>query len=305
MTVYNKTIEETFDAADSGTGTAKFYKSIADAFDLEDYNQSSKMVRVANVGVEVLVDPPIRWARVANVQIEVVRSPYTYTFTVEETLDFEDYCQGGFVYYRENADEFDISAVLDWYRRIDYENEEGINLVDAVDKWVDFHSLADERLFIYDTIIFAWLKELADTFNLADLVEKIWAVPVNESMTVKDILVSQWKGVEITGSVLDAVDVPKLVQMFDDLLEDGMTLTDVSAYVLHLLVSETLVVTDAVVHIGDSQHILDEGLNMGDYAERSWDMAVEESLTATDSNLVKWLLMCTVEESLGVEGVVE
>jgi hypothetical protein len=159
------------------------------------------------------------------------------------------------------------------------------------------HLTIQETLSSWDTLKWGWDKTIADSLAIADTVSKILGIPVKDWLSITDTETNNWNGVEAVSDSLYVVDISKVIQIYEDLIADGMAITDAVKLALRLIVTDILTCTDTVINTGTFQHSIEDGMTLEDVAKRIFPKSISDSFAVTDTSLVDFLALLQVSDS--------
>jgi len=163
-----------------------------------------------------------------------------------------------------------------------------------------FTKTITDTLSSWDTLKWGWLKTVADSLAIAETVEKILGIPVKDWLTITDTEITNWNGTEAISDSFYAVDLSKAIQIYDDLIADGMAVAGAVKLALGLVIIDIVTFTDTALDIGVFQHSVEDGMTLEDIARRCFPKSISDSFAATDTSLVDLLILLQISDSLAI-----
>lgn len=174
--------------------------------------------------------------------------------------------------------------------------EEDLDLED--DLHGAYGKVTSDSAIIWDSLGWSWLKTAESEMNLADVTDAIIAILVKESLALRDLIETLWKGTE---SVLDqalAYDSAQVGNIFQELNQDSAELTDAASLVLSLRLLDALTLAGISSTIGKFQHSASDTLRAVDEALTGFELAVSDTFGATDAALVRFLAIVALSDAV-------
>ena len=165
---------------------------------------------------------------------------------------------------------------------------------------VERHIIISDSLFLWDISKWGWLKELTDSLGIAEITEKILGVSAKEWVNFTDTELTNWNGTEFILDNFYTVDISKLIQVYTDLLIDGLNIIDATDSILELIITDFLTCIDTVIDIGVFQHMIEDGMTIEDIAKRFFPETISDSLIIQDNNLIVFLILLQISESFNI-----
>ena len=157
-----------------------------------------------------------------------------------------------------------------------------------------------ETLSAWETLSWGWNKTVLDSMAIADTAEKILGIPVRDWITFTDTQINNWNGSEAISDSFYAVDIPKVIQIYRDLVKDGMAIADAVNLALQLVITDILTCTDTIIDTGTFQHSIEDGMTLADVVKRFFPKSISDSFTATDTSLFDFLAFLQIADSLSI-----
>jgi len=177
---------------------------------------------------------------------------------------------------------------------------EAISVDDTMPVYTLVSRLLQDSLISWDTLKWGWHKSIADEMAIVETIEKILGIPVNEWLTLTDVQTNNWSGVEAVSSNLYIIDIPKVIQAYDDLISDGIDVADAVHCSLVLMITDILTSIDTVANIGVFQHTATDSFTLADIISRAFPKTLSDSFAATDVSLIDFLAYLQLTDTITI-----
>lgn len=160
-----------------------------------------------------------------------------------------------------------------------------------------------DTLLIYDTQKIGWGVTAESTLDLADSIETILGIVVDEWLTLIDTETNNWNGREIIDESITLYDIAQGVKVYSDSLTDTVNFADTSLYSLSIAILEYLGFTDLAAAMRTTAASVSESLDIADAPAWAFPLSVESVLNLVDASTVITTFLNTVQSNLGLADV--
>jgi hypothetical protein len=157
-----------------------------------------------------------------------------------------------------------------------------------------------DTFFQWDDPKWGWAKTIADSMAMADTVEKILGIPIQDWLSLVDTETNTWKGVEALLDGFYIVDIPEAIKFYDELVADGMAIADAVNLALELLITDILTCTDTILNVGKFQQIAEDSMTLEDIARKAFPKTISDSFAATDTNILDILALLQIADTFAI-----
>lgn len=211
-----------------------------------------------------------------------VDNPVCYlgiTSSIDESLDLID--SQDIVWLKSILETFDLSdgTVTGWFKEL------------------------IETLFIYDAIKHGWRVTAGSSLILADSIQTILGIIVDEWINFIDIQSNNWNGREIISEDVTLYDIARAAKIYADSLSDTVNIADVSTYGLTITVLEYLGFTELANAMRTSVMVVSDSINVTDNPMLALPLSVESILSVVDLSTLAVQFLSSVQSDLSLTDV--
>jgi hypothetical protein len=221
-----------------------------------------------------------------------------YTKIQAETLSVWDILKWG--WRKSIADSLDITETV--AKILGIPVKDWITLKDTqIDNWSGVESVSDSFYTIdIAKAIRAYDDSIADGMAITDAVKLFLELMITDILTCVDTETSVWKGIRSVDSTFGISDVTSLKKVFDDLVADGMAITDVVKLFFGLVITDALKATDSLQNTGQFRHSAEETMTLADIVSRAFPKSISDSLAIADTSLIDFLALLQLTDTFNI-----
>jgi len=157
-----------------------------------------------------------------------------------------------------------------------------------------------DTLLIYDTQKIGWGVTAESTLDFADSIETILGIIVDEWLTLIDSETNNWNGREIIDEPITLYDIAQGVKVYSDSLTDSVDFADTSTYALSIAILEYLGFTDLANAMRTTAASVGESLNIADVPTWAFPLSVESALNLVDASTVISTFLNSVQSNFNL-----
>lgn len=203
---------------------------------------------------------------------------WIYRETIEESLSFEDTDDSLYTVILSITDSMLLSDV---------------NMAGWLKEIID-------TFFVYDAVKIGWGVTAESTLDIADSIETILGIIVDEWLTLIDTEANNWDGQEIVPDDLSLFDVSQMWKVISDTLSESLNLADVATWSLTIAVLEYLGFADLAQAMRTSAASVNESVTFTDLSQHALSFLIEEVLSAVDVSSVIAAFAHSIAESIAL-----
>jgi hypothetical protein len=155
-----------------------------------------------------------------------------------------------------------------------------------------------DTLLIYDTQKIGWGVTAESTLDLADSIETILGIIVDDWLTLIDTEANNWNGQEIVPDGLNLFDVSQMWKVISDTLSESLDLAEAATWSLTITVLEYLGFADLAQAVRTSAASVNESVTFTDLSQHALSFLIEEALSAVDVSSVIAAFAHSIAESI-------
>jgi hypothetical protein len=155
-----------------------------------------------------------------------------------------------------------------------------------------------DTLLIYDTQKIGWGVTAESTLDLADSIETILGIIVDDWLTLIDSETNNWNGREIVPDTLNLYDVSQMWKVISDTLSESLDLAEAATWSLTITVLEYLGFADLAQAVRTSAASVNESVTFTDLSQHALSFLIEETLSAVDVSSVIAAFAHSIAESI-------
>lgn len=157
-----------------------------------------------------------------------------------------------------------------------------------------------DTLLIYDTQKIGWGVTAESTLDLADAIETILGIIVDEWLTLIDSEKNNWSGQEIVNESVTLYDTITAIKTFSDTLTDTIDITDSSLFQLIVTILDVLRFNDLASAVRSSAAVISESVTLTDNSGLSLPVSAMSELNLVDTSSVIATFIHSLQSNLGL-----
>lgn len=181
--------------------------------------------------------------------------------------------------------------------------EDNLDLVDTDVVETNFNDILLETLLVYDELHHGWRVTAESSLILADSIQTILGIIVDEWINFIDVQSNNWNGREIISEDVTLFDIAKLAKIYTDSLSDTLNIADVSTYQLTITVLEYLGFTELANAMKSSTAAINDSISITDNPALAFPQSVESILSVVDLSTIAVQFLNSVQSDLGLADV--
>jgi hypothetical protein len=215
---------------------------------------------------------------------------------VPETSNINDEFARTYEVQRTEAESATISDAYGGITYIDKTISESLTLADSAER--AFPETINELIFVWEALAHGWNITNNESLVLTDTLSEVLGVMISDWITLVDSQTNNWNGRDIINDTVYLYDVVDKYLKVSDTISEGITLTDVSSYVLTVAVLEYLGFTSLASAMKSMADTLNEGIALADSPSHAWQELISETLQAVDTISVITTFVDVVSDTL-------
>lgn len=308
---------EMFESAGSIDASFSENATASDSFDslIDELSESSTVGDTITAGF--LLSSEISDAATASDVFEA----FLNATDIEDNITASDSFEIGLAYTAEISDSATASDTFELFPVYPEAVEESLDFGDAdeilltmrpsISDGLDLSGISfpgwlaavSDSIFIYDAIRNGWIVTAESTLDLADSIEIILGIVVDEWLTLIDSETNNWNGREIIDEPLTLYDISQAAKIYSDSLTDTVNFADTSLYSLSITILDYLGFTDLAAAMRTTAAAVSESLEIIDAPAWAFSLFVESALNLVDASTVITTFINTVQSDLGLADV--
>ena len=221
--------------------------------------------------------------------------------TIDSFVDVGDDITAGFLCESDISENATVSDNFTIERVILKSLSETLELSDLCAKILG--CTISDTIFIYDEMKYGWGVTAESSLDLADTIETILGIIVDEWLTLTDSQTNNWNGQEIVNEAITLWDIAQGVKIYADNLADTVDFVDTSTYALSIAILEYLGFTDLANAMRTTAASVSESMGIADSPAWAFPLSVESALDLVDASTVITTFLNSVQSDLGLADV--
>jgi len=175
-----------------------------------------------------------------------------------------------------------------------------ISSLESADPMITSQRINVDVLLIWDTPNVGWVKVIADTITVVDAALKLHGIPVDEWLTLNEVLLENWDGVDGISDSLLIEDLVEVIRTILDTIADSVTFTDAVLFILSLQILDQVNLFPDIFIQATTNTLQEEILRLADDAKQGWDKLLEEAISMVDTSTALWYLLSSIADGVVV-----
>jgi hypothetical protein len=310
LTVYSDVLLETLDFADDPRRVGgQHWTEIYDTIDIQE--RFGVPLRVRQSVLNLIMTTPVTPALIAHVHMDVLHGVDVYWEEVSDELQCHSSYANAVPYYWEWIYEsFDIDMTEPQplppiYLRLYLNSNDLVNMRHEVVQEYLFNSKCFEELFIWDAVVWGWIKTNAEELGIAETVQEIIGKVADDYLYLEDhevLWLKVWHYLADRVFIFDAADTEKYYLLVADealVIEDGEV-----SYIAGDTVIEALRFGDVSASHGYFTGLATESLVFADIASFVHEIILEEGIEFGDVELTRWVYQVLAAEGFDLADII-
>jgi hypothetical protein len=157
-----------------------------------------------------------------------------------------------------------------------------------------------DTFFVYDAVKIGWGVTAESTLDIADSIETILGIIVDEWLTLIDSEKNNWSGQEIVNESVTLYDTITAIKTFSDTLTDTIDITDSSLFQLIVTILDVLRFNDLASAVRSSAAVISESVTLTDNSGLSLPVSAMSELNLVDTSSVIATFIHSLQSNLGL-----
>jgi len=157
-----------------------------------------------------------------------------------------------------------------------------------------------ETLLVYDSTKIGWALTAESSLVLADTIQTILGILVDDWLTLTDSETSNWNGREIATDSITLYDIASGGKRYADTIDESIVVTDSSLYKLTITVLESLGFTDLANALRSASESVSDSVALTDSPAHALSFLIAETLDVVDAASIMAAFIHSIDESLGL-----